>query len=246
VTGTQGVIQTVVGTGTAGYNGNGLAGTSTSLGGLGGVAVDRSGNVYISDISSNVVLMYTVATRIVNIVAGSIGTQGPAGDGGPATSAGLNTPSAVAVDYAGNIYILEFYSNVIRVVSGSTSIISTYAGTGMVGSLGDGGLASQAQLSTMQAIAVDPVGNLYIADSNNNRVRRVCAATKIISTIAGTGTAGNSGDGSFPWQAMLNGPAGVAIDNSGNVYISDGNNQKIRSFTGKFHDILRKYACIGT
>jgi trimeric autotransporter adhesin len=239
VDGSSRVISTVVGTGAAGYNGDGLAGTSTKLNGPVGLAVDKSNNVYIADVSNHIVRVYDVATGIVTVVAGVPSTPSYLGDGMPATSAKLNGPQSVAVDYAGNVYILDTGNNVVRVVSASTSIISTYAGNGIVGSLGDGGQASQAQLSTPLGIAVDPVGNLFIADSGNDMVRRVSAATQTISTVAGTGVTGSSGDSGLPQQAMLNNPTGVYIDNSGKVYIVDRSNQRIRSFRGSFANHIR-------
>jgi uncharacterized protein (TIGR03437 family) len=195
--------------------GNGSPGSGNSqLNGPQGVAVDSSGNVYVAD---------TQNARVLKISGGSIstlagnGTQGFGGDNGPAGSAQLNSPIGVAVDKSGNVYIADFGNNRIRMVN-SGGAISTIAGTTQ-GYSGDGGAATAAQLNNPQGVAVDSAGRVYIADTANNRVRMVSGG--VISTIAGTGIAGSSGDGGPAVNAQLVSPAGIAVDGSGNVYVSD-------------------------
>ena len=142
---------------------------------------------------------------------------GISGDGGQATSAQLNNPVGVAVDAQGSLYIADYANNRVRKVSGG--IITTVAGTGTAGYSGDGGQATSAQLNFPVGVAVDAQGSLYIADSGNYRVRKVSGG--IITTVAGTGTAGYSGDGGQATSAQLNVPFGVAVDAQGNLYIAD-------------------------
>jgi hypothetical protein len=164
-------------------------------------------------------------TGIIGTVAGS-GTPGSSGDGGLATAAQLNRPTGVAVDSLGNFYFADYSNFRIRKVS-AAGVISTVAGNGTAGFSGDGGLATAAQLDRAIDVAVDSLGNLYIADSNNNRIRKV-SATGIISTVAGSGTAGFNGDGGLATAAQLNGPVDVAVDALGNLYVADANNNRIR------------------
>ena len=174
-------------------------------------------------------ILTVTPTRAVTTAAGT-GVVGNSGNGGTATSATLANPSAVAYDSAGNLYLADAQNHVIREVLKSTGIISIIAGTGAEGYGGDGGAATAAFLDTPTGVAVDPTGNVYIADSHNNRIREVSAGT--ITTIAGTGTPGFSGDGAAATAAQLSHPMGVAVDSSGNVYIADTNNQRIRKITG--------------
>lgn len=169
----------------------------------------------------------TVSTGIITTVAGTV-VGGNEGDGGPATSAALNYPVGVSVDGAGNIYIADS-SNRIRKVTASTGIISTVAGiSGAIGSTGDGGPATAAKLYYPYKVKVDSDGNLYIADTWNHKVRKVTASTGIITTMAGNGTAGFSGDAGAASSASLNYPKGIAIG-AGQLYIADTNNNRIRS-----------------
>jgi trimeric autotransporter adhesin len=163
-------------------------------------------------------------------VAGT-GSSGYSGDGGQATSAALNSPYGVAVDASGNIYIADTYNYRIRIVTKSTGIISTVAGTGSYGYSGDGGQATSAALDYPCGVAVDASGNIYIADTYNYRIRMVTKSTGIISTVAGTGSYGYSGDGGQATSAALNSPYGVAVDASGNIYIADTYNYRIRIVT---------------
>jgi trimeric autotransporter adhesin len=222
-----GIITTVAGDGVLGYSGDGGPATSAALSYPYGVAVDESGSIYIADTGNNCIRMVMTTTGIITTVAGD-GVSGSSGDGGPATSAGLMNPSDVAVDGSGNIYIADTSNNRIRMVTKSTGIISTVAGTGVTGYSGDGGPAISAALSFPSCVAVDELGNIYIADAENNCIRMVMTSTGIITTVAGSGVAGYSGDGGLATSAALSYPYGVAVDESGNIYIADTGNNCIR------------------
>jgi sugar lactone lactonase YvrE len=163
----------------------------------------------------------------INTIAGN-GDPGFSGDGGPATAAELNNPDDVILDASGNIYIADFYNNRIRKINASSGIITTIAGNGSTVYNGEGIPATLAAINGPQAIAFDKPGNLYIADLNNNRVRKVLVSNGIITTIAGNGYAGFSGDGGQATLAELYNPVGVAVDTLGNVFISDFVNDRIR------------------
>jgi hypothetical protein len=158
-----------------------------------GTIADKHGNIYVSDGSNSVVRKVNLSTGIATIVAG---TQnfGNSGDGGQATAASIAGPADVALDTAGNLYISELSGALIRKVNVSTGIITTVVGSGNEGYGGDGGLATAAEIGGEPGIAFDKNNNMYIADFSNNRLRKVNAATGIITTIAGTGTAGYNGD----------------------------------------------------
>lgn len=172
----------------------------------------------------------TVTPGRTAATAAGAGTLGYSGDGSTATAATLAAPSAVAYDASGNLFLADANNHVIREVVKSSGNIVTVAGMGVAGFGGDGGAATSAYLDTPTGIAVDASGNLYIADSHNQRIRKVTGTT--ISTIAGTGTAGFSGDGGGALSAALNLPSAVAVDGSGTVYIADTNNHRIRGITG--------------
>jgi trimeric autotransporter adhesin len=230
VTKITGIIATVAGDDASGYSGDGGLATSATLNYPYGVAVDASGNIYIADSRSHCVRMVTKSTGIIATVAGD-GTYGYSGDGGLATSATLNYPHGVAVDTSGNIYIADSWSHCIRLVTKSTGIITTVAGDKASGYSGDGGLATSATLNYPHGVAVDTSGNICIADTYNNRIRLVTKSTGIITTVAGNGTHGYSGDRGLATSATLNYPYGVAVDTSGNIYIADSWNNRIRLVT---------------
>ncbi|MGO9676083.1 MAG: NHL repeat-containing protein [Candidatus Sulfotelmatobacter sp.] len=237
-----GLIGTLAGDGTAGYSGDGGAATSAEVHFPAGVAADTAGNIYIADSENNRVRKVTALTGIISLVAGN-GTYGYSGDGGAATSAELKYPTGVAVDAAGNIYIVDTDNSRIRAVNpGSRAVtvagiviqpgdIATVAGNGTAGYSGDGGAAASAELDYPFGAAVDTAGNIYIADTDNSRIRKVTASTGKISTVAGNGAFGYSGDGGAATSAELDFPCGVAVDAVGNIYIADFSNNRIRKVT---------------
>jgi trimeric autotransporter adhesin len=224
----------MAGDGTVGFSGDGGPATLAELYFPQDIVVDGAGNVYIADTWNHRIRKVTASTGVISTVAGN-GTEGYSGDGGPATSAELNAPSGVALDGAGNIYIADSDNNRVRKVTASTGVISTVAGNGVKGYSGDGGLATNAELNTIYgpgaAVALDAAGNIYIADQFNNRIRKVTVSTGIITTVAGNGTTGYSGDGAAAINAELNGPDGVALDSAGNIYIADTYNYRVRKVT---------------
>ena len=217
-----GNTSTFAGTETRGYSGDGGPATAAQLFSPEGVAVDDMGNVYIADTNNNRIRKVDTA-GIISTLAGT-GEDGYSGDGGPAAEAQLSLPFSVAADGAGNIYIAG--NDRIRKVD-AVGNISTFAGIGIRGYIGDGGPATAARLNAPQGVAADAAGNVYIADTGNNRIRRVDAAG-VIATVAGTGIRGYSGDSGPAVSAYLHYPAGVAADSEGNIYIADTENHRIR------------------
>jgi hypothetical protein len=222
--GTNGIITTVAGNGMGGYSGDGGPASSAELSGPVGVAVDASGKLFIADTDNNVIRQ--VGTNgIITTVAGN-GTAGYSGDGGAATNAELSGPFGAAVDASGKLFIADAYNNAIRQV-GTNGIITTVAGDGTAGYSGDGGAAIDGELNYPFGVAVDSFGNLFIADTSNQRIRKV-GTHGIIITVAGNGTNGYSDDGGAATQAQLKDPSGVAVDASGNLFIADQENNRIR------------------
>jgi len=202
-------------------------GGPTGLNGPNGLAFDSSGALYIADTNSHVIRK--LLNGSVTTVAGVDGQFGNDGDAGMATDAHLETPNAVAFDRAGNMYIADSGNNRIRVVS-RDGTIQQFAGDaqqGLPGQGGDNGPATSAQLNYPRALAIDPNGNVYIADFFNDRVRMVSAASQTITTVAGTGVRGDAGEGGPATQAELALPSGLAFDNLGNLYIADALSNRI-------------------
>ena len=228
----NGVISTVAGNGNPGYSGDGGPATSATMMHPAAVAVDVAGNLYIADSGNSSIRKVAVSDTISTVAGGGIAgysggsSGGYSGDGGPATDASLDYPSGVATDLAGNLYIADTYNQRIRKVA-VDGTISLVAGNGNAGYSGDGAAASNATLYYPAGVTVDSAGALYIADSANHRVRKV-AASGVISTVAGNGSPGYSGDGGPATMAMLMHPAGVAVDAAGNLYIADSSNNRVR------------------
>ena len=217
---TSGLIIGFAGNGTSGFSGDGGLPTNAQLSQASGIAVDAAGALYIADRDNY--RIRKVSGDVIMTVAGN-GTVSFAGDGGPAVSAQLNVPAGVAVDAAGNMYFADNHNYRVRKIA--QAVITTVAGNGTFGSSGDNGPAMNAQL-VPDAVAVDSTGNLFIADSLHHRVREV--SNGVITTVAGNGTGGFSGDGGPAAAAQLNTPSGVAVDSAGNLYIADTLNYRIR------------------
>ena len=224
---TEGTITTFAGTGEKGNSGDGDPAIQTLLNNPYDVAVDTNGNLYIADTSNHRILRVDIAGTITTF-AGT-GDRGFSGDGGPAVQALLNDPYGVAVDTDGNLYIADTLNQRIRRVD-TEGTIATFAGTGDRGFSGDGGPAVQALLDRPRGVAADTDGNLYIADTLNQRIRRV-DTEGTITTFAGTGNRGFSGDGGPAVAARLNFPTRLAVDGAGNLYIADTDNHSIRVVT---------------
>jgi sugar lactone lactonase YvrE len=216
------MANTTAGTGTVGHTGDTGPATAAALANPSGVAYDTNGNLYLAD-SNNHVIREISTSGIITTIAGT-GIEGYSGDGAAATAAQLDTPTGVAVDASGNLYIADAHNHRIREVSNGT--ITTIAGTGTPGFSGDAAAATAAQLSLPSGVAVDKSGNLYIADTNNHRIREVSRGT--INTIAGDGDELYAGDGAAATAAALDSPTSVAIDANGNLFIADRLNQRIR------------------
>jgi trimeric autotransporter adhesin len=219
-------ITTTAGNGTAGYSGDNGPAAGAELNNPYGMSVDSSGNLYIADATNNRIRKVAVGTGVISTFAGN-GAAGYSGDGGAATSATLNSPEGVTFDtLSGVFYIADTRNNVIRSVS-TAGVITTIAGNNAQGYSGDNGAATNATLDYPTGVARDSVGNLYIADFGNNRVREVTMAGTI-TTFAGTGAAGYSGDNGPAASAALNKPSALAIDSANNLYILDTNNSVVR------------------
>jgi subtilase family serine protease/sugar lactone lactonase YvrE len=261
---TTGIITTVAGNGygagmvPGGYTGDGGPALQAELGGPFDVAVDKAGNIYIADTYNSAIRKVTAATGIITTIAGD-GTYGYSGDGGPATQAEISWPKSIALDSAGNLYISDSTNQVIRKVTASTGKISTIAGGGNgcakeTDVYGDGCPAVDANFEVpgygtgTAGIAVDSKGNIYIADPDVETVRKITAATGIITVVAGNGVDGFSGDGGLAVQAELNNPHDVKVDGAGNIFIADLNNNVIREVaaaTGRISTIAGIYYSSG-
>ena len=222
------IITTVAGNGTASYSGDGGQAINAELYLPIGMTTDAAGNLYIADMANNRVRKIStsgIITTIAGVGPVGVGAGSYGGDGGPATSAQISSPYGVTFDVAGNLYIADEGNQRIRKID-TAGIISTIAGNGNGGFSGDGGPAINATFDPT-GIAIDAIGNLYIADYDNNRIRMV-NSSGIINTIAGNGTQGVSGDNGLATIAELSGPFGVVLDAAGNLYISDEGNARIR------------------
>jgi len=220
-----GNINTIAGTGVAGFSGDGAAATAALLSYPTAVAVDSKVNVYIADTNNHRIRAITGTT--INTVAGN-GSQTYSGDGGLATAAGLDSPNGVAVDAAFNIYIGDTHNQRVRLVTFTTSIITTLAGTGVKGFNGDGP-ATTSELARPRGVAVGAPGTVYVADSDNNLIRAISGGQ--VTTIAGNGSQGYSGDSGASTSAALDTPRSVAFGGSALVF-SDTLNQAVRSASG--------------
>lgn len=232
---TRGMILTIAGNGTPGYREHDEFGTAIAaeLDSPRAVAVDRMGNVFVADYNNQRVRKIEATTQVIHTAAGT-GTPGylAVQGGGPAVEAELNDPYGIALDASGNLYIADTDNHRVRRVEAHTGIITTVAGNGSAGyrSGDEGKPATRAMLNAPCAVALDAQGNLYIADMDENRIRRVDAATGAITTVAGSGVPGYilAQDGEIAFAARLNKPRGLAVDSLGALYIADSANNRIR------------------
>ena len=235
-----GLITTVAGNGTPGYNGDGIPAAAAEISYPAGLALDAAGNFYIADVDNNRIRMVSAKTGLITTLAGT-GWAANNGDGAPATDAELSYPMALAVDSSRNLYVWNGADGAILRVDATTGRTKRIAGNGTAGYNGDNIPATDAALSSAAfgsqcqqigcpglALAVDAVGDLYIADYANNRVRKVSAATGLVTTVAGTGSWGYNGDNIPAIAAQLNRPVGLALDAAGNLYIADVQNGRVR------------------
>ncbi len=220
-------INTVAGDGVQGFSGDGGQAINAEIFATAGLAVDGAGNIYIAD-SGNSRIRKVATNGIITTVAGTA-ISGYSGDGGPATSASLAFPTSVIVDTAGNLYIADAANFVIRKID-TNGIITTFAGTGSIGFSGDGGPAINAQFGEVNGLALDAAGSLYVADSGNQRIRKI-APDGTISTIAGTGVAGFTGGGGPAINAEIYAPDSLAFDAAGTLYFTEPINNAIRKIS---------------
>ena len=224
----QGIITTIAGNGITQYIGEGSPATAYSLALPAAVCVDKNGKVYVANNADNLIM--TVYHDTLRTIVGDTSLSGSSdsGDGHQADSAQLRNPNGLCLDTAGNIYIAEWYNDLIRKVDAHTGIITTICGVSGSGFGGDNGPATAAQLSHPHGICADPANNLYIADYDNQRIRKINLTTGNITTIAGTGANGYSGDNGPATSAALSYPNSVSADTSGNIFFAETGNNTIR------------------
>jgi sugar lactone lactonase YvrE len=233
---TSGIVNTVAGDTGSGYGGDGMQATASELWYPCGVTVDAKGNMYIADAANERIRMVNTS-GIISTIAG-ISTGGYSGDGGPATAAELAFPTGVTVGDSGNIYIADEENNAIRKIN-SAGIITTIAGNGIRGYYGDGGPATDAELNYPYSVICDKFGDVFIADNLNNVIRMVLPGG-IITTYAGDSVKGFSGDGGPALAAEMHGPDELAFDASGNLYLADNSNNRIREITDNINAGINK------
>ncbi|HYM12490.1 MAG TPA: hypothetical protein VEU62_17265 [Bryobacterales bacterium] len=226
----NGIITTVAGSGQTGFNGDRGPATQASLHSPNATLVDAAGNLYFTDQDNHRVRKVDTSGNITTVAGdGDLYAEPGNGNGGPATSAGLNAPAGLALDAAGNLYICDTYNTEVRKVKPDGTIVP-FAGSGQHSYGGDGGPAVYAAMDFPAGITADAAGNVYIADQHNDRIRKV-DTNGIITTIAGNGEQGYCGDGGPAVKACLNYPSDIAFDAAGNMYIADEDNNVVRKVT---------------
>ena len=224
---TTGIISTIAGTGVAGYNGDNVTANTAQINTPHGVAFDATGNLYIADEGNSRVRKINTSGVITTI--GGTGVASYTGDNGPAINADIDFPYGIVVDDTGNIYFSDYIEDVVRKIN-TFGVITTIAGSITAGPIGDGGPADSAKLLSPTGLAIDNLGDLYVADGDHDRIRKVTMSTGIITTVAGS-VGGYGGDNGLATLAKLAQPAGIAIDGSSNLYITDFGNSRIRFVT---------------
>jgi hypothetical protein len=227
-----GEVVTAAGNGARGFSGDGGPATAAMLAAPIGADFDVDGNLLIADSGNSRVRRVDATTGIIRTVAGT-GAFAYGGDGGPAAAARLNNPFGVFAAGNGDVYVVDSFNHRVRRIDSATAIITTVAGNGQARFGGDGGLAAAASLNAPFAADVDALGHLYIADTGNHRIRRVDAVTRVITTVAGTGTAGFNGDGLAGTATQISTPTGVRVGPDGHVYFVDRENYRIRRIDGR-------------
>ncbi len=227
VSASTGIVTTVVGNGTSGYSGDGGPATAAQIYWPAGMCKNSSGDLLVTDQWSHVIRRISATTGNISTIAGT-GVMASNGNGGPATAAALYSPSCICVDASDNIFFTEYGSGTIRRIDAITGIITTVAGTGVNATSTDGGAATSSALNKPEGLVVDNGGNIYVADVNSRRIRKVDAGTGIITTIAGTGISGLEGDGGPATNAKIRNATDIAINDSGDIYISDLSSSVIR------------------
>jgi sugar lactone lactonase YvrE len=225
-----GRIVTVAGTGKLGPAGDGGRATRAALDFPYGIAVDRSGNLAISQFRSHTVRVVHARTGVIRTIAGTGSKSSPLRDGGPAAKAGLSWPRAVAYGPAGDLYIADTGHLRVRRVDARSGRITTVAGNGAKGFSGDGGRATAASVASLDGLAIGPDASIYLSDGNNHRIRRVRAG--VIRTIAGDGSGSFSGDGGAAIAAGIADPQGLVLDPSGVLHVCDASSGRVRVIRG--------------
>lgn len=224
------IISTICGNDTAGYGGDGGPAIGAKLNYPNQLCLDNSGNLYIADALNHRIRKIVLSTGIITTIAGT-GAPGYNGDNIPATDAQLLVPDAVCIDTFGNVFFADGLNYRVRKVNVSTGIITTIAGNGTAGNIGNGVPATNARIRTPTGMCIDRFGNIYISDLDNNNIRRI-SSDGIIKTIAGSGISGYWGDNGPATNARFNSPGDVAIDTFGNLFICDGYNNAVRKVDG--------------
>lgn len=230
---TTGTIATVAGIGKKGFSGDDGPADRAQMDEPYGIALDAAGNLYFADRLNRRVRKVDAKSGVISTLAG-VGSKGFSGDDGPGAKAGLVEPNSVALDLSGKrLYIADVADHRVRVVDLSTGIIRTFAGNGRGRHDGDGGPATSASIAGARGVKVGPDGIVYVIERQGNTLRAIDPRSGMISTVAGTGAKGNSGDGGPALKATFNGPKELAVDRSGNIFIVDTENQLIRRIDAK-------------